>query len=306
MPPEDRPPSADDLLAALAGDLADDVVRRYRVSRADATTMILDEWRRRPDLVTAARSAAHVEDVRRLRVFREASVAAKKTIYNRLRRYRPEAEVASAADAALAALPVGARGAELAGDPEAVAVGHTSTAERLPHLERFLEVLGAMLGDAGPVLDLGSGVLPAVLPTGDGHLVGSQYWALDRDRAAVDTLQDYARVRADRWLHPMRWDLTDGWRTAHEAGLPARCDAALVLKVVPVVARRTPALLDVVATAPADRLVVSGSRVAMAKRQDIERRESRLLERFFADHDLVPRERVTTPDEILYLVTRGG
>jgi len=56
-------------------------------------------------------------------------------------------------------------------------------------------------------------------------------------------------------------------------GLPARCDLGLLLKVVPVVRRQSPELLPVLAAIPADRLVISGCRNAMAKRRDIERRE---------------------------------
>jgi 16S rRNA (guanine(1405)-N(7))-methyltransferase len=101
------------------------------------------------------------------------------------------------------------------------------------------------------------------------------------------------------------WDAAERWTAAFDRGLPDRCDVGLLLKVVPVVARRSPALLPTLAETPADRLVVSGSRVAMTRHQDIERREVALLRRFFAAHGLVETAAFRTADEVGFLVERS-
>jgi 16S rRNA (guanine(1405)-N(7))-methyltransferase len=181
-----------------------------------------------------------------------------------------------------------------------IIAAHVSTAERSAHMEEFLAALTGAVGSVGSVVDVGCGVLPLVYPL-DGV---DAYWALDRDREAVGAVSEYARIRADGRLRPVVWDLADGWAALHAGGLPKRCDVALLLKVVPVVARQSPHLLATLAAVPADVLVISGSRVAMAKRQDIERRETQVLQRFCTAYGLVERARFRTPDEFCVVVSR--
>ena len=72
-----------------------------------------------------------------------------------------------------------------------------------------------------------------------------EYWALDKDPRAIAAAREYARVRADKRLRPVQWNIADGWQAVFAAGLPARCDLGLLLKVVPVVGRQSPELLRV-------------------------------------------------------------
>jgi Ribosomal RNA methyltransferase (FmrO) len=293
------------VLVGLAEGLADEVVRRYRVTRDDAVELILEEWGRRPALAAAIEAANRPEDLRRLRVYRDAADAAKKAIYHHLRRYRQTPATSDVALAALADLDAAAPLLERKQRLSAVAAEHTSTAERMTHLDEFLIGLSSMMGSPRTIVDVGSGVFPVILPLDDDLAAVEEYWALDKDGTAVEALGQYARIRADGRLRPLSWDMADGWQAAHVKGLPECCDVGLLLKVVPVVARRSPELLAVLAETPAKRLVVSGSRTAMAKRQDIEWRESKLLRRFFGTYGFVELERFRTSDELLYLVTRS-
>lgn len=59
-----------------------------------------------------------------------------------------------------------------------------------------------------------------------------------------------------------------------------RFDLALMLKLIPVIERQNPALLERLAAIPARRLLVTGSREAMTRREDISRRELASLRRF--------------------------
>jgi 16S rRNA (guanine(1405)-N(7))-methyltransferase len=289
----------DGLLARLAEEFADEVTGRYRIERAAAVELILASWARRPRLVAAAERAGSVEEVRRLRVYRDAATGAKREVYQRLRRYRPAPPAADAALAALLSLTAGAAPAERARCLAAVAAGHASTAERLDHLDAFLATLTGWLGRATSVVDVGCGVLPLLFPfDGAGAAVG-QWWALDRDAQAYAALSAYARLRGDGRLRPVHWDAAEGW-----GALPDRFDVGLLLKVVPVVARTDPRLLRTLAAVPADRLVVSGCRTALAKRRDIERREAAALARFFGGYGFTVVDRRRTPDEICFLVER--
>lgn len=304
-----KPEPAETVLAELAADLAEQVGRQYRVAAQDVLDLILADWRRQPRLVAAVTAAGSAEAARRLRVYRDAASRSKRQIYQRLRRYRPEPDRFAAALAGLAGLTPGCPAGALDACLAAVAAAHVSTAERLPHRAEFAAVLATVLTDAGQpagnVIDVGCGVLPLLLPAGGfGALGMHEYWALDKDPHAGAALREYARLRGDQVLRPVGWHLADGWPAAFAQGVPTRCDAGLLLKVVPVVARQAPELLPVLAAIPADRLLISGSRIAMAKRQDIERRERRLLQRFCDGHGLEVREEFRTGDEFCLLAQR--
>jgi 16S rRNA (guanine(1405)-N(7))-methyltransferase len=283
------------LLVHLAESFADEVVGRYRIERTDALALILRTWTRRPGLVAAAARAGSADEVRRLRVYRDAATDAKRDVYQRLRRYRAGGD--DGALDALCALPPDAPPDKRAECLLAVARGHASTAERLPTLDTFRAELTARLGGAATVVDVGCGVLPLLVPL-DGV---REWWALDRDPRAHAALTAYARLRGDGRLRPVRWDVAEGW-----SRLPARFDVGLLLKVVPVVARSDPGLLRVLAATPAEHLLVSGCRTALTRQEDIERRENAVLRRFFATYGFTVVDRFRTPDETCFVVRRTG
>ncbi|GAA3036243.1 hypothetical protein [Actinokineospora globicatena] len=281
-------------MRSLAADLAGDIVRRYRIEHDAAVDMVVESFNRNRALVSAVGDAESVDKVKRLRVYRDAATAAKKEIYHHLRRYRPaESSATEAVDRLVAE-----HSAEAI---QAVVAGHVSTAERLSGIEDFFSQLFDHIGSPNSIIDVGCGVLPLVFPLDDPPV--AQLWAVDTDPEAIRAVSAHARV--DQRVHPVRWDLTEDWPALHAQGLPARLDVALVLKVLPVVARRSPQALAVLASTPADLLVFSGSRTAMAKRQDIERRETGVLRRFFAEHGFTEVGEFRTEDEICLVVRRG-
>jgi hypothetical protein len=300
------PPAPDELLVRLAANLADQIAQRYRIDPADALALILADWQGQPRLVAAAAGAASPGEVLRLRIYRDAAAAAKRDIYYRLRRYRAAETAFDDAVRALAGLVPGCPPHLITERVTAVAAAHVSTAERLPHLDGFVAALTGAAGAFETVVDAGCGVLPLLFPLDSPACAGvREYWALDKDPRAIAAAREYARVRADQRLRPVQWNIADGWQAAFAAGLPARCDLGLLLKVVPVVGRQSPELLRVLAAMPADRLVISGCRNAMAKRRDIERRETRELQRFCAEHALTEIGQFRTADEICLVVERG-
>ncbi|SER40549.1 hypothetical protein [Actinokineospora terrae] len=281
-------------MRSLAADLAGDIVRRYRIEHDDAVDMVVESFGRNRALVSAVGDAESVDKVKRLRVYRDAATAAKKEIYHHLRRYRPAESSATAAVDRL----VEEHSAEAI---QAVVSGHVSTAERLGTIDSFFSQLFDHIGSPNNIIDVGCGVLPLVFPLDDPPV--SHLWAVDTDPEAIRAVSAHARV--DQRIHPVRWDLTEDWPALVEQGLPTRLDVALVLKVLPVVARRSPKALEVLARTPADLLVFSGSRTAMAKRQDIERRETGVLRRFFAEYGFTEVGEFRTEDEICLVVRPG-
>ncbi|MBM7776546.1 16S rRNA (guanine(1405)-N(7))-methyltransferase [Actinokineospora baliensis] len=285
-------------MRSVAADLAGDIVRRYRIEHDQAVDMVVESFGRNRALVSAIADADSVDKVKRLRVYRDAATAAKKEIYHHLRRYRPAESSATEAVDRLVDLPPGAPVADAV---RAVVAGHISTAERLGDLDGFFGQLFEHIGSPDSVLDVGCGVLPLLFPLDNPPV--KELWAVDTDPEAIRAVRAYARTEPR--IHPVQWDLNEDWAALSAQGLPARVDVALVLKVLPVVARRAPKALEVLARTPADLLVFSGSRTAMAKRQDIERREAGVLRRFFAEFGFTEVGEFRTEDEICLVVRRG-
>lgn len=265
----------------------------------------MESWSGRQELLTVVPQANSLADIKRRRVYRSAAAAAKREIYHRLRRYRPSQESADEAVADLEALPADASAAQLLEAVMAVAASHVSTAERLEHIGEFFEALTRRLGTPQTVVDVGCGVLPLLYPLDEpiGASV-QQLWGLDSDIQAIHAVSAYATIRADDRVNGVRWDFTDGWSALAGRGLPARFDAGLLLKVIPVVARRDPRLLAMLAATPASLLAISGSRTAMTKRQSIERREADVLRRFLNNYNFTVRDEFRTADEICFIAER--
>ena len=246
---------------------------QYRIDEATATAWVRTVLARDPAFRKAATEAASGEQLLRTRAFKDAAAAAKKHVYYSLRKYRPAGS--GDALAALHAVSPGGPAAERDAAARAVVAEHRSTAERLPSLAEFYAALFAAVGQPRSILDVGCGVQPLLFPF-DGAGAGVElYLATDKDAQAIEAVEAYARARGDGRLTAVRSDLSAGWPP--EWG---EFDLVLMLKLVGVVERQERELLGVLATAPARRWVVSGSRMALAKRQDIERRERAAVRRF--------------------------
>ncbi|MEM9557169.1 MAG: hypothetical protein AAGC60_23120 [Acidobacteriota bacterium] len=284
----------DSVVDALAADVASD----YRIEPAEARTLLRPLVERDTKLRKALTKAPDLVGLQRMRAYRDARKKARKEVYYILRQYKR----ATPSGDDLPTLTEALRGAEDADAVESAArallEAHSSTRERLSGRASFDRQLLAALGAPRSILDVGGGVYPLMFPFS--ALAASspkkleRYVALDRDAAVTDAVAAYAAAHTAAHpdsdlattLEAYRWDLRDGW-SAMEAP-PGGFDVALLLKVVPVVARQEPALLDVLASTPARRLVVSGSRVALAKKTDIEHRERTLLRRWAEAHDFRP------------------
>jgi hypothetical protein len=120
----------------------------------------------------------------------------------------------------------------------------------------------------------------------------------------VQALEAFAARRGDAFS-VRAWSIADGWEPLLRASGIAMFDVALMLKLVPVVARQEPEHLAILAAVPARRIVVSGSREAMAKRRSIARRERAVLDDFIAGAGWRVTAESETPDEFFLAVERG-
>ncbi len=287
---------SEDALRALAAKLAEEVCRSYKLGPDEAAERILAVWLADRAFCAALAAAPDAEKFTRTRVYKDAATRARKAIYFSLRRYRADDGALAAACEKLAALPKDGDAAPLL---NTIACNHASTAERADHLETFWNEIFPVLGAARSLIDVGSGVLPVLFPFARAPSL-ERYLACDRDGAAIRAVEAYAAWRGDGRLVARQWDLKDGWIAGQGF------DVALMLKIVPVVKRQEPALLDILARVPARRVILTGSKEALVKRRAIARREKNVIESFAQQAGFRILARFETPDEIGLVAETGA
>ncbi|MEM7674803.1 MAG: hypothetical protein AAF449_02240 [Myxococcota bacterium] len=279
-------------LEQIVAVIVDDVVADYRIDPEAAHDLIAPLLSKDAKLNKAAAKAKDTDGLCRTRAFKEARKKARNIVYYTLRQYKrtdlsPLVEQLREAD-------------NVAASARDILDAHSSTRERLVSREAFAEKILDAIGPAKRVLDVGGGVAALMFPFERAPTL-ELYLSLDRDAAVTEAVQAYAARRPEPRLFARQWALKDGWNP-----LDAPFDVALLLKIVPVVARQDPALLHLLAATPARRLVISGSRVALTKKASIEDRERRLLERWITDHGLVFTGQTFELEEELFLIVERG
>ena len=289
-------------MGPLVDGLVEGAVRRYRIERPAAEAVIKEALAGRDDLKQVAGGDRSPEGVKRSGAFRRAAAAARRRVYYHLRRYERGGADLQSLVARLGECGPGTSAEERQAAALAVAEAHKSTAERLPSLAEFHRQLFACACDVRTLLDVGCGVYPVLFPfDGAGGSV-ARYVAADKNPLAVAAVEAYARARGDGRLVALAWDIRDGWEAILEHNGGREFDAALLLKLVPVVHRQRRELLPVLARTPARTWVVTGSRTSMTRRRSIERRERAILRRFVESAGRSVRAEFVAGEEFAWVV----
>jgi len=271
-----EPPIPEELLRTEA----ERIGARYRVSKQDAHRALARAFTADADLAARIWARHGQEDVTRWRDYRDVVRRVRKRLYYELRRYYPPDETADRLVAEfereLAGGAASPRSEELRRELLSV---HTSTRERAPHHEEFYEGLFELVGVPVTLLDVGCGMHPLSYPFEGAGSATRRYVALDRDERATRAVKAYAGQIGQERLVAVQADLEEADWADRPLG-PETFDVALMLKLVPVLARLSRDAARRLAEVPADRILVTGSAEAMTRRQDIERRERAALRRF--------------------------
>jgi len=279
--------------------------RDYRVSPDEAEAVVLETLERSPACREAVANESDPDRLARTRAFRDAASRARGRIYYSLRRYRTDTEGSEADVAALEKLTTDAPPPEREAAARRVMLGHASTRERIENAEAFYEQMFKLAGEPRSIIDIGCGVQPLSFPF-EAEGVGIElYVAADKDSQAVRAVEAHARFLAPGRLLARAWNIAEGWAPVTKVAGADMFDLALMLKLVPVVKRREPKLLEVLARAPARRMLITGSAISMTKRKSVRRRERMVLRRFIADANLEIASELETPDETGWMVERA-
>lgn len=288
----------------LVMQLVEKATHDYRVEPDIAEKVVVETLLQNTSLRGVAQREQEASRIARTRVFKNAASTARRQIYYSLRRYRDEDGQCEEHVARLAALPDDAPRDVRESVVRSVLLGHASTRERLDSLPSFYSQLRNLAGEVETMLDVGCGVHPLTFPFDDWKPPVRQYFAVDKDRLAVDAVEAYGRIRRDGCLRSLRWEMASGWEPIQTTSGMEEFDLALLLKVVPVIKRQAPALLEILGAIPARRILVTGSRTSMAKQRSIERRERAVLRAFLERGNLTALGEFRTEDEIGWLVSR--
>jgi hypothetical protein len=325
--------------AELLDRLADELRASYRVERDAIRALLEARFDAQPKLADELAATDSLERFRRRRVYRDFVKCVRRDVYYSLRQYHSD-DASEAVDALEQAVTGGVEPAELRLLLDTVLNAHVSTRERRPFAELYRNVLARWSPGVRTILDAGCGTHPLAFPF-DAFPGLTDYVAVDRDAVSLRAVEAYATtlrsvrlkaVRADFEHIDMRGFALSLWRTStqtldapkemeRDANDPQMetpssllrsagrfgtrletFDLVLMLKTVPVIERQNPALLERLASVPARRALVTASREAMTKRQDVSRRELASLNRFIRLARRRVVDRFDLPNEFGFLL----
>lgn len=251
---------------------AENLARVYKITEDQACTVLQQTLMKKVKLVALAASGVSAKNLARTRLYKDSVKEARKAIYYSLRRYKLDAMRLSDLADQLESNPA------LMGESvmAEILAQHVSTRERtledLTIYDRMCEALGL----PESILDLGCGLQPLQFPFTQFKPKLRRYLALDRDPEVVRLLRVVAAAQGLDWLQAQSWELSQGWTQ-----VSGECyELALMMKLVPVISRQRPRDLEILAATPARWWLLTGSKTAMTRHKDIERKDRRLIEMF--------------------------
>jgi len=270
-----------DKIREVAGELAAAFVKNYKCSLEEAGSFFLGSILKHDEVARLVDAAVNPKQLSRNAIFKNFVKKSRKELYYQLRKYKNNADDRAALQSALEAARAHPTEEALELLLQSVADFHVSSEERFEENDVFYDQLHQVLANAATIVDIGCGVQPLFFPA-ERFANITRYVALDKDKESVQLMQDIKAIFPHKyqWLHPDNWNISEGCgKICKQHGIET-FDVALVLKVVAVVQRTHPELVEELKNLAAKTLVVSGVKESMVKKQDIGRRERRLLLNF--------------------------
>jgi 16S rRNA (guanine(1405)-N(7))-methyltransferase len=299
-----------DLERSLLIALAEECASSYKMPFDDILSLISSELRlpRCAELRKSAAAAKTLPKALRLSEWRDFRKWIRSSLYQTLRRYKSAEQEMDVWASQLQNCEDLVQIGELA---EKLLLGHISSKERLPYKEDFARLLKEAAKPGYVVADIGCGLNPLMLPL-EFYESLSLYMAVDKDPKAVETINLFAQKMSVKNLCAFRWDISTGVDELKSLTGILSFDLALVLKVIPVVARadqrhgaEEPKSLPVLGNFPAKTMLATASRESMSKRESIEKRELGVLRRFIKSYGYKTVSEFSCGDEFGFLLEKA-
>lgn len=290
---------------------------RYWIT-PEVARMLFDEYaQRRPDLLRVILAKLPEQDVTRLKAYKTLIKDVRKHIYYYLRQYQPEKDAVERLRQQLAdMIAASAPPQNMKAIIQQLLHTHISTYERIAHYQEFYETMFGMLDPPRTIVDVGCGIHPLSYPYGQADYAGfggqiasippELYVAIDKQPEVIETLQIFAPTVAPTRLVPVRVDIEEATWVAYLEDQDEMFELAVMLKLIPVIARQQRHLMVRLAQIPARYMLITAAAEAMTRKQNIRKREERFLREFIELTDRQVRAAFQVGSEFGFLLDMPG
>jgi 16S rRNA (guanine(1405)-N(7))-methyltransferase len=154
---------------------------------------------------------------------------------------------------------------------------HISTKERINDYQAFYQEVFALIAPPRTILDIGCGIHPLSYPFEQPEYRPEVYVAIDNQPEVIETLTIFAPYIAPTHLIPVCVDIAEvNWMSYLEREIDT-FDVAFILKLIPVISRQQRNLLSKLANVPARQMIITATTEAMTRKENIRKREERVL-----------------------------
>lgn len=276
-------------------------LKKYKIDEKRAYSITKETLLKSPKFLEFLNKKPTFKQILKSRVFEDLNRSARQRIYYALRQYNTDSPTVKSSVESLKNLSPETPYEEYESILKEIAQTHTSTAERMNHADEFYGQLLGFLEGTQTLLDVGCGMQPLLFPfQGEGKEIKT-YVAAEKDKLCIDALTAFSAIYKPGLLHAIAWNIADNWKVLEEQTGIRFYDAALLLKLVPVVDRIDRALLETLRFTPARKWIVSGSRESMTRQISIESRERKIIRRFLEQAGKTIIGEFSTPDEFCFI-----
>lgn len=272
-----QPELPDDILDAEV----EKICRHYKIDLPKAKEIIQANFARQPKLLRKISERHLYEDITRFSEYKKVIKDVKKQIYYHLRQYHKDKDQENHLENQMGQLISKSADSDQVNQLVTKLLScHVSSGERFPFYQSFYNALFSLTEHPRTIIDIGCGFHPLSYPFAREGKSLESYVALDRDKRVIDILTTFAPCVKPTNLIPICADLVSVKWSDFFKQEEYVFDIALMLKLIPVIHRQRREVLSELAKVPALRILVTGSTEAMTRRDNIMRREHKILSEF--------------------------
>lgn len=225
------------------------IKKQYKATTESIETALKTNLSKNQKLIELINNNDSLEKIYKTRLFKDFIKKVKKEIYFNLRTYQRESS-----------------------DLE---LSHMSTSERKPFIQNFVSQIEDELNSSNTILDIGGGMFVASLDINE--IKNKTYIWIDKDKISYEKLQIYKKKNNLNNLYLYNHSIGDhSW----EFYTKDKIDLVLMLKLIPVVSRQEKHLLNNLANINAKSILITGSKEALVKKENIFKREDKTIKDF--------------------------
>jgi len=260
------------------------ICKRYRIDPEEAENILQQHFQRRSDILKKILAKYPDEDITRLSAYKTIIKNVRKHIYYHLRQYQADQQKIEDLRKQLEQLiqnkfrtPDSHQIKHVVNE---LLLTHISTKERVHDYQAFYQEIFALIDPPRTILDIGCGIHPLSYPFEQSEYRPEVYVAVDNHPEVIETLTIFAPYAEPTRLIPVCADIAEASWTAYPEREIDIFDVAFMLKLIPVISRQRKNLLTKLAEVPSRQIVITATTEAMTRKENIRKREERVLFEF--------------------------